>query len=188
MLLLHDPTVGHSIRSRIQALSPTAHHRWGKMSVDQMLWHCNQVLSTSLGDMQVVQRLPPFPVPILKLMLFHLPWPHGAPTAPEYKAEGPRAFEAERTQCLELIDRFTARKLEEGTWARSAFGALSDFVLNGDSDLPRATAERHLARSNMAATTHRFFHWELEFPEVFLDASGQRLRMSARWRFEPYAK
>ena len=120
MLLLHDPTVGHSIRSRIQALSPTAHHRWGKMSVDQMLWHCNQVLSTSLGDMQVVQRLPPFPVPVLKLMLFHLPWPHGAPTAPEYKAEGPRAFEAERTQCLELIDRFTARKLEEGTWARVA--------------------------------------------------------------------
>jgi len=125
MLLLHDPTVGHSIRNRIQALSPTAHHRWGKMSVDQMLWHCNQVLSTSLGDMQVVQRLPPFPVPILKLMLFHLPWPHGAPTAPEYKAEGPRAFEAERTQCLELIDRFTARKLEEGTWARSVFGELS---------------------------------------------------------------
>ena len=61
MLLLHDPSVRDSIRARIEALSPTATRRWGRMSVGQMLWHCNQVLRTSFRDMQVVPRRPPVP-------------------------------------------------------------------------------------------------------------------------------
>ena len=125
MLMLHDPAVGESIRARIQTLSPDAKPRWGKMSPGQMLWHCNQVLGTSLGEVQVGLRRPPFPIPLLKLMLFHLPWPHGAPTAPEYVAVEPRAVEQERERCLELIDRFTARKLGEGGWPRAVFGKLT---------------------------------------------------------------
>ena len=125
MQLIHDPAVRDSIRARIQSLSPAAPRRWGKMSVDQMLWHCNQVFRTSLGDMQVVPRRPPFPVPVLKFMLFNLPWPHGAPTAPEYQAADPHVFEAERKECLALIDRFTARKMEEGGWAPAVFGPIS---------------------------------------------------------------
>jgi hypothetical protein len=125
MVLLHDPTVRDSIRARIDALSPTVTRRWGRMSVGQMLWHCNQVLKTSLGDIQVVPRRPPFPVPVLKLMLFRMPWPHGAPTAPEYRAHDPRDFEAERRKCVELIDRFVARRIEEVDWKPAVFGKLS---------------------------------------------------------------
>jgi hypothetical protein len=95
------------------------------MSVGQMLWHCNQVLQTSLGDVQVVPRRPPFPVSLLKVMLFRMPWPHGAPTAPEYEARVPRDFEAERKRCLELVDRFVARKIDDGGWGRAVFGDLS---------------------------------------------------------------
>jgi len=95
------------------------------MSVGQMLWHCNQVLKTSLRDIQVVPRRPPFPVPMLKFMLYRMPWPHGAPTAPEYMAGVPRDFEAERKQCLDLMDRFLARKMEEGDWGRAVFGEIS---------------------------------------------------------------
>jgi hypothetical protein len=94
------------------------------MSPDQMLWHCNQVLRTSLGDLRVEPRRPPFPVPLLKFTLFRLPWPHGAPTAPEYVAEGGRDFEGERRECLELVDRFTARRLED-EWSPAVFGPLS---------------------------------------------------------------
>jgi hypothetical protein len=95
------------------------------MSVDQMLWHCNQVLETSLGEIRVASRRPPFPVSVLKFMLFRLPWPHGAPTAPEYQAKASRDFEAERRHCLELIDRFAARTLEGDPWAPAAFGQIS---------------------------------------------------------------
>ena len=125
MVLLHDPAVRDSIRARVEALSPTATRRWGRMSVGQMLWHCNQVLRTSFRDMQVVPRRPPFPVGALKFMLFRMPWPHGAPTAPEYMADVPRDFEAERKQSLELIDRFVARKIEQGGWGRAVFGQIS---------------------------------------------------------------
>ncbi len=125
MLLLHDPAVRDSIRTRIETMSPTASRRWGRMSVGQMFWHCNQVLKTSLRDMQVARRHPPFPIPVLKFMLFRMPWPHGAPTAPEYRTDVPRDFEAERKQCLELMDRFLARTIEDDGWGPSVFGQLS---------------------------------------------------------------
>ena len=124
-MLLHDPIVRDSHRARIGTLSATTRPKWGRMSVDQMLWHCNQVLKTSLGDITVVPRTPPFPVPMLKFMLFNMPWPHGAPTAPEYRASASHDFEAERKQCLELIDRFTARKMEDGKWGRAVFGQIT---------------------------------------------------------------
>ena|SRR5437016_9316490 len=125
MIHLHDQPVRDSIRARIEALSPSATRRWGRMSTGQMLWHCNQVLKTSLGDIKVVPRRPPFPIPVLKFMLYRMPWPHGAPTAPEYTADIPRDFEAERKESLDLIDRFVARKIEDGNWAPAVFGEIS---------------------------------------------------------------
>jgi hypothetical protein len=125
MVQLHDPAVRDSIRSRIEALSPTTTRRWGRMSPGQMLWHCNQVLKTSLRDIEVPLRRPPFPVPVLKLVLFYMPWPHGAPTAPEYKADVSRDFEAERSECLGLLDRFVAREVDDGAWGRAVFGQIT---------------------------------------------------------------
>jgi hypothetical protein len=125
MPMLHDPATRESLRGRIRTLNSSARPRWGKMSADQMLWHCNQVLRTSLGDIEVPLRRPPFPVPMLKFMLFKMPWPHGAPTAPEYQPTSTRDFESERSECLALIDRFTARTLDGQEWNRAVFGPLS---------------------------------------------------------------
>ncbi len=57
----------------------------------------------------------------------------------------------------------------------AAFGSLSDFVLSGRSDLPRHTASRYLDAADAVAAARRFFHWELEYPEVFFDGDGRRL-------------
>ena len=57
----------------------------------------------------------------------------------------------------------------------AAFGSLSDFVLTGRSDLPRHTASRYLDAADAIAAARRFFHWELEYPEVFFDRDGRRL-------------
>ena len=56
----------------------------------------------------------------------------------------------------------------------SAFRALSDAILTGQSTLPDAVSRRYLAGAEVAAARHKFFHWELEFPEAFFDASGER--------------
>ena len=39
---------------------------------------------------------------------------------------------------------------------------------------PAHSADRLLQAAEAAANRHRFFHWELEFPEVFFDADGRR--------------
>jgi hypothetical protein len=125
MIYIHDRSVGDPIRARIRALSTASRPRWGRMSVGQMLWHCNQVLETSLGDVQVVQRRPPFPVSLLKYLLFNFQMPHGAPTAPEYVPHESRDFESERARMLALIDRFTARDIHATDWPKAVFGQIT---------------------------------------------------------------
>ena len=56
----------------------------------------------------------------------------------------------------------------------SAFASTSDFLLHGSSALPRRAVERFAFEADAAAAAHGFFHWELEFPEVFFDADGSR--------------
>jgi hypothetical protein len=63
----------------------------------------------------------------------------------------------------------------EETPPPAAFGALSDAVLKGQGPLPAAVSGRFLAAVDAVAAVRRFFHWELEFPEVFFDRDGARL-------------
>ena len=84
---LHDPAIRDSLRARVQKLTPDATRQWGKMSVDQMLWHCNQTLLNSLGQKEPsVTTKVPIPMPVLKFMVFNLPWMKGAPTHPDFVA------------------------------------------------------------------------------------------------------
>jgi hypothetical protein len=57
----------------------------------------------------------------------------------------------------------------------SAFAALADDVLSGSTTLPVKTATAYFEHSERVARARRFFHWELEFPEVFFDRDGRRL-------------
>ena len=56
-----------------------------------------------------------------------------------------------------------------------AFGALSDAILTADSALPRPLVEQYLRAAEEVSQAQRFFHWELECPEVFFTADGTRL-------------
>jgi hypothetical protein len=57
----------------------------------------------------------------------------------------------------------------------SAFAVLADAILTGRCELPERAVGRHLADAAAIAAEHRFFHWELEFPEVFFNAAGEWL-------------
>ena len=52
MPLLHDRAVRDPICLRIQTLTSDTPGRWGKMSVDQMLWHVNRVMSNAIGEFE----------------------------------------------------------------------------------------------------------------------------------------
>jgi hypothetical protein len=53
------------------------------------------------------------------------------------------------------------------------FRALADYVLTGTSQLTRPAADRQIREMNGIAAARRFFHWPLEFPEVFFDSDGR---------------
>jgi Eco57I restriction-modification methylase len=57
----------------------------------------------------------------------------------------------------------------------TAFRSLADVVLGGAGALPPRVADRYLTTAAAIAASRRMFHWELEFPEVFFHASGERL-------------
>jgi hypothetical protein len=57
----------------------------------------------------------------------------------------------------------------------AVFAALIDVLTHGRSTLPEKLSSTLLDRSRAIAQTRRFFHWMLEFPEVYFDASGEPL-------------
>lgn len=121
MRILHDPLTKDSIRGRIAALSPSSTPRWGRMTVDQMLWHVNCSLENALGRYDVKPVRMPIPRSIVKLLILYFPAPHrNAPTAPEYVAKDRRDFASERARLSRLIDEFTALSLD-GQWRDNAF-------------------------------------------------------------------
>jgi hypothetical protein len=64
-------------------------------------------------------------------------------------------------------------------WERGAppgsalFTELADRLLHARASLPERTTDPLLAHAAALAAQHRFVHWQLAFPEVFADESGQ---------------
>lgn len=86
MRSLHDPSCRAQVIQRVQALRPDSPGRWGKMSVDQMLWHVSDALALALGELSVPPAKPPLPRGLLKFMILNLPCGKNAPTMPQFVA------------------------------------------------------------------------------------------------------
>src|ERR1051325_6349710 len=116
---LHDPAVRDSIRARLQKLTPDARRVWGKMSVDQMLWHCNEAMEAALGKRPLEQMKMPLPKFMIRFMVVSLPWVKGAPTHPDFVAGQRYDFLAEKARLLALLDEFTSKRIDGSDWGMS---------------------------------------------------------------------
>lgn len=125
MPLLHDSSVRSAIERRLRLLHSDSVPRWGKMSVDQMLWHVNEALAVPLGDRELVAVRAPLPRGVIKFMVLNIPWIKGAPTNPSLVAQGRHDFEVQRARCLQLIDALARRPLESAWPAHPMFGRMS---------------------------------------------------------------
>jgi Eco57I restriction-modification methylase len=56
----------------------------------------------------------------------------------------------------------------------AVFADLAEAILTGGSALSASVRDRFLRSAAAIAAERRFFHWELEFPEIFFDAAGAR--------------
>jgi hypothetical protein len=115
MRTLHDVAHRSALVERVRALRPDSTRRWGKMSVDQMLWHVNDAIAAALGEITLEARKPPLPRPLLRFVILNMPWGKSAQTMPEFVAKRNYDFAAEQARCLRLIDKMAATDID-GEW------------------------------------------------------------------------
>ena len=116
---LHDNEVYASIKKRVASLRPDSQRQWGKMSVDQMLWHVNVSMREAVGD--YTPQLKPMPVPkaLLRWAVINISWRRGVRTRPDMYVASTYDFNEQKAECLTLIDRIVARPLS-AEWPNSA--------------------------------------------------------------------
>jgi hypothetical protein len=125
MRTLHDPSIRASIRQRLLGLRPDAPRQWGRMTVDQMLWHVNTALEQSLGRFTATPRRVPVPGGMLKFLVLNLPWGKGAPTNPDFLARAEYDFEEQRARSVTLVDEVAGRDID-GAWPENTdFGRMT---------------------------------------------------------------
>ena len=116
---LHDPEVYAATRKRVESLSASASRQWGKMTIDQMLWHVNLSMREAVGDYKA--QVEPLPVPkvVLRWAIINAPWGRGARTRPDMYAKATYDFNAQKAECLALMDRIVGKSLT-AEWPESA--------------------------------------------------------------------
>ena len=116
-----------AICARVRSLSPSSTARWGRMNVTEMLKHLRLGALMAVGELTVasVNKRPLQVFPLKHLLLYVLPFPKGAPTAPELQSGEAASFEEERAKLLALLDQIGAGPRAGGGPAHPLFGPLS---------------------------------------------------------------
>lgn len=116
-----------AIDSRVRSLSVSSTARWGKMDVAGMLRHLRLATQMALGEYEIPSaNKRAFQIfPLKHLILYVLPFPKGAPTAPMLRCEAGASFEEERAALLELLDRLGTGLRDGMGPAHPLFGPLS---------------------------------------------------------------
>lgn len=97
------------------------------MSAPQMLAHCADALRMAYGDLPCAPKHVPLArLGVVKWLALHvLPFPKGAPTAPELRARAPLEWGAEREDVQRLIERFGDEVSRESWPDHPLFGPLT---------------------------------------------------------------
>jgi hypothetical protein len=122
-----DPSVRAGFAERVKKLSAESKGAWGKMNASGMLAHLNDSYRVCIGELKVKPKhLPLRFTPIKQLIIYMLPFPKGAPTAPELVARCSCAVLADEQQAFTaMFDRLAAVKPTDALQEHPAFGPLT---------------------------------------------------------------
>lgn len=113
------------IRERVRRLRADAPARWGRFTAPQMVCHITDGLKMNMGELPVAPRkLPLRYFPLKQLILFVLPFPKGAPTAPELLQRTAAGWGDEITELERTLDRFLSQRTRTDWPDHPAFGAM----------------------------------------------------------------
>lgn len=114
------------LQQRLVHLPPERAPLWGRMNAPKMVVHLSDSLKMALGELPAAPARSPLRLPVLKqLVIFVLPWPRGAPTAPELLARTPAAWTGEVVALSALIERFATRPPDAKWLPHPAFGSMT---------------------------------------------------------------
>ncbi len=114
------------VRTRINSLSEDSEKQWGKMTVGQMVHHCQLPLNVIL-EKEDYNLKPNFFAKLFfkKAMYSDKPWKKNLPTMKQFKETTPRDFEIERKKLNELLDELESQR-ERNNWkAHPTFGEMT---------------------------------------------------------------
>ena len=116
-----------TIVKRMRLLSTSSTRRWGSMDVTGMLKHLHLSTLMALGEMDVpsANKRAFHMFPLKHLLLYVVPFPKGAPTAPKLKPADAASLEEERAALLELIERLGTGPSEGAGPDHPLFGPLT---------------------------------------------------------------
>jgi hypothetical protein len=121
-----DADTRKELMRRLNGLKPDASPRWGKMNAAQMVGHVTDPLRAAMGEMKVADKNSPLRLaPLRWLVIYKMPWPKGAPTAPEFIHAGPEDLQKNLDTLRTTLDRFCAHR-NRRFQSHAAFGSLSE--------------------------------------------------------------
>lgn len=115
------------LAKRIDGLSPAATARWGRMDCAQMLAHLTDGVRMALGELAVTTKGPRAlrVAPIRHAVIHWLPFPKGAPTAPELLTRRASVHLEECADLKHLLERMGAMEGAREWPEHPAFGRLT---------------------------------------------------------------
>ncbi len=134
---LANPADKQQIVERLHRIQPASARLWGKMTAPQMICHLADSFRVTMGlKPWSTERISVTPIPMpdwfVKWVAFESPlrWPKETPTRPEVDSEKngtrPADFDADRSDLLLLLERFTRQPRDFQWQAHPFFGPLSD--------------------------------------------------------------
>ena len=122
-----DPSVRASFVARVNKLTPDTKAQWGKFNASGMMAHLNDSYRMVLGELVIPSKnLPLRYTPIKQLVIYVLPFPKGAPTAPQLlkRCDGASLADEQQTM-LKMLDKLAAVKPGDPLQEHPAFGVLT---------------------------------------------------------------
>lgn len=106
---IFDPKGNQDIIDRIEQLTPITLSQWGKMTVSQMLLHCQQPIKVANGTLEI--KVPWvlsffFGKVAKKQMIDNKPFTRSMATAKEFKITHHPDFEKSKKELIELVSTF----------------------------------------------------------------------------------
>ncbi len=122
-----DASCRQAILARLRSLKPDAERRWGRMTAAQMVGHLTDQMHHALGDCPVAARPGLLRWPAVRYASIYLvPWPKGRVRGPrEAFVTQPTSWEADVGGLEALLERFAARRPEDGWPDHALFGRMT---------------------------------------------------------------